>query len=46
MQDYALLQTLKVDPDGDLLAPFEDFNEFPKSQHWLETARDRLLSAQ
>lgn len=44
LQDYAMLQTLGVDPAGELLAPFEDFNKFPKDARWLAEARKRLLA--
>jgi len=46
LQDMALLQTLEVDPDGELLSPLEDFNQFPKSRKWLKSAREELLGGE
>lgn len=43
LQDYALLQTLAVDPDGPALRTFRDFNDFPKSVEWLLKSRSALL---
>jgi hypothetical protein len=43
LQDYALLQTLGVEPDSRLLAPLRDFDDFPKDGRWLTRARRRLL---
>ena len=42
-QDYALLQTLGVQPGDTRLDVFEDFNRFPKDVEWLRTARRDLL---
>jgi len=44
LQDYALLQNLNVDPEGNLLKPFRDFNDFPKKREWFFSARKRLLT--
>ena len=44
MQDYALLQTLGISPDDRLLAPLQDFNDFPKTEAWLRSARRKLLA--
>ncbi len=43
LQDYALLQTLGVDPGGRMLAPFKSFADFPKTAAWHRAARRRLL---
>jgi hypothetical protein len=43
LQDLALLQTLAVDPEGKLLEPFRDFDDFPKTEGWFLRARRRLL---
>jgi hypothetical protein len=43
LQDYALLQTLGVPRGGALLAPFKDFDDFPKHEAWLQAARRKLL---
>jgi hypothetical protein len=44
LHDYALLQTLGVDPESRLLAPLQDFNRFPRDPRWLRTARKGLLA--
>jgi hypothetical protein len=44
LQDYALLQTVGVEPNGSLLAPFRDFDDFPKSRRWFAAARRTLLT--
>lgn len=44
LQDYTLLQTLGVDPNGKMLASLKNFNDFPKDERWLQSARKRLLS--
>ncbi|MHB1296690.1 MAG: DUF4091 domain-containing protein [Anaerolineae bacterium] len=43
LQDYALLQTLGVDRQAELLAPLKDFTDFPKDEAWRETTRCALL---
>jgi hypothetical protein len=43
LQDYTLLQTLGVDPDGRMLRPFKDFDDFPASEDWYFAARRKLL---
>ena len=45
LADYALLQTLGVDPDSEVLRVFEDFSSFPKDEHWYWLARKHLLSS-
>lgn len=42
-QDYALLQTLNMQPDDPRLAVFEDFDRFPKNRDWLRAMRRELL---
>lgn len=44
LQDYAMLQSLNIDPDSGLLGVFEDFDRFPKSVTWLKIARNKMLS--
>jgi hypothetical protein len=44
LDDYALLQTLGVDPGSPLLAPLKDFDRFPKDLSWLRRARRGLLT--
>ena len=43
LQDYALLQTLGVEPNGRLLSVFKDFDDFPKDSAWHARAMKRLL---
>jgi hypothetical protein len=43
--DYALLQTLGVERDGRLLSPLRDFNDFPRDEKWITSARRRLLNS-
>ncbi len=45
LQDYALLQTLDIQPDDPRLTVFEDFDRFPKQLDWLRTMRRELLKA-
>ncbi len=44
MQDYALLQTLGVDPDGEMLQSIIHYGDFPKSEDWVKEATKKLLS--
>ena len=44
LADFALLQTLRVDPEGTLLAPFRDFASFPKDGRWFSVTRRKLLA--
>jgi hypothetical protein len=44
LQDYALLQTLATERDGRLLQPLHSFQDFPKTEAWITSARRRLLS--
>lgn len=44
LQDYALLQTLGVDPNSALLSCLRDFDDFPKSGDWLLRTRRKLLT--
>jgi hypothetical protein len=46
LQDYALLQTLGIPRDDTLLAPLRSFEDFPKTERWLTTARRRLLQGE
>lgn len=43
LQDMALLQTAGIDPNGSLLAPLVDFDEFPKDEAWYWQARGKVL---
>ena len=44
LQDYALLQTLDVDRNCELLQPIKGFEEFPKMEAWRLDARAQLLT--
>jgi hypothetical protein len=43
LQEYALLQTLGVDRNDQLLAPLKSFKDFPKTEAWLRKARKALF---
>ena len=43
LQDMALLQTAGVEPDGKLLAPLVDFDDYPKDEAWHAQARGKVL---
>ena len=44
LQDMALLQTAGIEPDGKLLAPLVDFNDYPKDEAWHWQARAKVLA--
>ena len=44
LQDYALLQTLGVEPGEKLLAAVRDYDDFPFSPAWVAAARRKLLA--
>ena len=44
LQDYALLQTLGVDRDDELLQPIKSFADFPKTEAWRLETRARLFA--
>lgn len=44
LQDYALLQTLALESDDELLAEIESYETFPKSEHWIAAATETLLA--
>jgi len=43
LQDYALLQTLGVEPTGAALATLRSFEDFPKSASWIQATRTALF---
>ncbi|MHB8995922.1 MAG: DUF4091 domain-containing protein [Armatimonadota bacterium] len=45
LQDFALLQMAGVDPDGKLLAPLNDFDDYPKDEAWQSSARAKVLKS-
>lgn len=44
LQDYALLQTLRVDRDDLLLADLRDFQRFPRDEKWIRKTRRKLFA--
>jgi hypothetical protein len=44
LQDYALLQTLGVDRDDELLRPIMSFTDFPKTEAWRLETRAQLFA--
>ena len=44
LQDYALLQTLGVPRDDELLSPIESFADFPKTASWRQGLRAKLFA--
>lgn len=45
LQDYALLQTIGVDPDDSILADLKTYDTFPKSEAWINDAITKFLAA-
>lgn len=43
LQDYALLQSVDIRPDDELLEDIKSYREFPRSEGWLQEARRQLL---
>ncbi len=43
LQDYALLQTLDVDPDDPALTPLQSFEVFPRDPDWIPSVRQELM---
>jgi hypothetical protein len=44
LQDYALLQTARIERDDPLLAELKTYEIFPKEEQWLEEAIRRILA--
>ncbi len=44
LQDYALLQTLEIDPDAPMLQSLKSFTDFPRDKRRLMTKRKQLLA--
>lgn len=44
LQDYALLQTLCIDREDDLLCSLRSYSDYPKDAMWYSTARTLLVS--
>jgi hypothetical protein len=45
LQDYALLQTVRIQPNDPLLAELKDYQDFPKSEEWIAQALTQILRA-
>jgi len=43
LQDYALLQTLKVNPDDSMFASLRSYRDFPKTEQWRRNIKRKLL---
>lgn len=43
MQDLALLQTAGIDPGDAILSEIRDYNDFPWTEEWIQSARSRIL---
>ncbi len=46
LQDYALLQTLGIPRDHELLTPLKSFTDFPKSTSWRRDVKRQLLQGE
>ncbi len=44
LQDYRLLQTVRLPRDHEWLAPIQSFADFPKAEFWRRSLRARLLA--
>ncbi len=44
LQDYALLQTLQVAGDDNILSPLKSFEDFPRTEAWIRKTRSALLA--
>ncbi|MBN1490117.1 MAG: DUF4091 domain-containing protein [Phycisphaerae bacterium] len=45
LQDYAMLQTTATTPDDPLLAGLKSYEDFPKTEAWIDAARARVLQS-
>lgn len=44
LQDYAILQTAGVDPDDPLLSSLHTYEDFPKTERWIDQTLATILS--
>ena len=44
LQDYALLQSAGIEPDDEFMKQLVSYAVFPKSEDWLMSARERVLT--
>jgi hypothetical protein len=45
LQDYAILQTAGIKPDSDLLSDINSYEDFPKTESWIDAKVRQILSA-
>ena len=45
LEAFRLLQSVGVDPSGELLAPLRSFGDFPKQPEWYSAARGEALGS-
>lgn len=45
LQDYALMQTLGIDRESEMLSALRSYQDFPVDALWIQSTRDTLLSA-
>jgi hypothetical protein len=44
LRDYALLQSVEISPDSPMFAELKGYDDFPKDETWITTARREILS--
>jgi hypothetical protein len=44
LQDYAILQSAGISPDDPLLSPLRSYEDFPKTEAWIQQAMQQVLS--
>lgn len=44
LQDYAILQTAGISPDDSLLSPLHSYEDFPKTEAWIDHALATVLT--
>jgi len=45
LQDYAILQTAGISPNSNLLSDIKNYQEFPRTEEWIDRTIDHLLTA-
>ena len=43
LQDYAILQTAGIQPDNEMLSALHSYEDFPKSEQWINATLQRIL---
>lgn len=46
LQDYAILQTAGINPGSELLSSLKSYEDFPKTEKWIQDAIKKVLSRQ